>query len=79
VGKIGRLFETLFELHLGDIAKEDHESELFSGFLGGMSQEYIDSHSPPQVVRDFMAGMTDKFFMRQCQQRLFPQRMPSRF
>jgi hypothetical protein len=30
-----------------------------------MSQEYIDSHSPPEVVRDFIAGMTDKFFMRQ--------------
>ena len=44
VGKIGRLFETLFDLYLGDIAKENRESELFSGFLGGMSQEYIDSH-----------------------------------
>jgi dGTPase len=79
VGKIGRLFETLFDLYLGDIAKENRESELFSGFLGGMSQKYIDFYSPPEVVRDFMAGMTDKFFMRQCQQRLLPQSMPSRF
>jgi len=79
VRKIGRMFETLFELYLEDFAKENRESELFSGFLDGMSREYIDSHSPAEVVRDFIAGMTDEFFMRQCQLRLLPQRMPSRF
>jgi len=79
VGKIGRMFETLFELYLEDFAKENRESDLFSGFLDGMSREYIDSHSPPEVVRDFIAGMTDEFFMRQCNLRLLPQRMPSRF
>jgi dGTPase len=79
VGKIGRMFETLFELYLEDFAEENRESDLFSGFLDGMSAEYIDSHSPPEVVRDFIAGMTDEFFMRQGQQRLLPQRMPSRF
>lgn len=79
VGKIGRLVETLFELYLEDFDKENRESDLFSGFLDGMSREYLDSHSPAEVVRDFIAGMTDEFFMRQCQLRLLPQRMPSRF
>jgi len=79
VKKIGRLFETLFELYLDDFAKENRESDLFKGFLDGMSQEYIDTHSPAEVVRDFIAGMTDDFFMRQCQLRFLPQRMPSRF
>jgi dGTPase len=79
VGKIGRLFETLFELYLEDFTKENRESDLFSGFLDGMSQDYVEDHSPAEVVRDFIAGMTDKFFMKQCQLRLLPQRMPSRF
>ncbi len=79
VGKIGRLVETLFELYLEDFDKENRESDLFSGFLDGMSRDYLDNHSPAEVVRDFIAGMTDEFFMRQCQLRLLPQRMPSRF
>ena len=73
------MFETLFALYLEDFAEEHRESDLFSGFLDGMSREYIDSHTPAEVVRDFIAGMTDAFFMRQCQLRLLPQRMPSRF
>jgi dGTPase len=79
VGKIGRLFETLFELYLEDFAKESRTSALFSGFLDGMSREYLESHSPAEVVRDFIAGMTDEYFMKQCRLRLLPQRMPSRF
>jgi dGTPase len=79
VGKIGRLIETLFELYLEDLNKENRQSDLFTGFLDGMSEEYLDSHCPAEVVRDFIAGMTDAFFMRQSQLRLLPQRMPSRF
>ncbi len=79
VGKIGRLIETLFQLYLDDLTDENRESDLFRGFLGGMSKAYTDNHTPAEVVRDFIAGMTDKYFMRQCQLRLLPQRMPSRF
>jgi len=79
VGKIGRLVETLFEIYLDDLTHENRESDLFKGFLDGMSKKYTDNHTPAEVVRDFMAGMTDKYFMRQCQLRLLPQSMPSRF
>ncbi len=79
VGKIGRLVETLFEIYLDDLIHENRESDLFKGFLDGMSKKYTDNHTPAEVVRDFMAGMTDKYFMRQCQLRLLPQSMPSRF
>jgi dGTPase len=77
--KIGRLFEILFELYLEDFTKERHQSALFSGFLDGMSAEYLENCTPPEVVRDFIAGMTDAYFLKQCQDRLLPQRMPSRF
>jgi dGTPase len=79
VSKIGRMFETLFELYLSDLAQENRQSDLFNGFLDGMSQEYIEAHSAAEVVRDFIAGMTDDFFMRQCQLRFLPQRMPRHF
>ena len=79
VSKIGRLFETLFALYLEDYEKENKDSALFSGYLDGMSQEYIETHSPAEMVRDLIAGMTDEYFMKQCHGRLLPQRMPSRF
>jgi dGTPase len=79
VEKIGRMFETLFEIYLEDFTRENRDSALFSGFLDGMSRDYLDSHAPAEVVRDFVAGMTDEYFMRQCALRLLPQRMPSRF
>jgi len=79
VAKIGRLVETLFEIYLDDLTHENRESDLFKGFLDGMSKKYTDKHTPAEVVRDFIAGMTDKYFMRQCQLRLLPQSMPSRF
>jgi dGTPase len=46
VGKIGRLVETLFEIYLDDLASENLESDLFKGFLGGMSRAYTDKHTP---------------------------------
>ncbi|UCG14365.1 MAG: HD domain-containing protein [Deltaproteobacteria bacterium] len=79
VGKIGRLLETLFDLYLEDLASKNRGSLLFTGFLDGMSHKYVENHTPPEVVRDFIAGMTDEYFMKQCHLRLLPQRMPSRF
>jgi dGTPase len=77
--KIGRLFELLFEVYLEDFEKERRDSALFSGFLDGMSLDYLKRHSSAEVVRDFVAGMTDDYFLKQCQERLLPRRMPSRF
>jgi dGTPase len=33
-----------------------------------MSEEYINDHSKEEVVRDFIAGMTDHYFLRQSPQ-----------
>jgi len=76
--KIGRLFEMLFEIYLEDLEKGNRESALFTGFLDGMSPEYITSHAPAEIVRDFIAGMTDAYFLKQCSERILPQKMPSR-
>jgi dGTPase len=31
-----------------------------------MDDHYMRDHSPAEVVRDFIAGMTDKYFLQQC-------------
>lgn len=64
--KIKRLFDILFNRYLNDIEAGREDSVIFSGFLKDMDHQYVHDHSPAEVVRDFIAGMTDKYFLRQC-------------
>ncbi|MEN8199618.1 MAG: HD domain-containing protein [Thermodesulfobacteriota bacterium] len=61
---IGDCYETLFELYLNSL-----ETGTSSGpvdLMSDMSATYLASHSPAAMVCDFMAGMTDNFFLRQA-------------
>jgi len=69
---IQTLFELLFESYLDDLQQGNERSKIFSGILADMSEEYIDSHRPAEIVRDFIAGMTDRYFLLQCPERLRP-------
>ena len=66
------LFRRLFEEYLGAIDRRREESVIFRGFLNGMSPDYIARHRPAEVVRDFIAGMTDSYFIEQCPPHLRP-------
>jgi dGTPase len=69
---IRTLFDILFSQYLEDMEKENRQSQIFLGFLKDMSQEYIQSHHRAEVVRDFIAGMTDRYFLDQCPEELRP-------
>jgi dGTPase len=66
------LFEHLFATYLGDIHQNHHESLIFTGFLEDMSADYVAEHQPAEIVRDFISGMTDSFFLAQCPPELHP-------
>ena len=66
------LFEMLFETYLNDIQIGNHDSKIYSNFLSDMSDDYVDTHQPAEIVRDFIAGMTDRYFLLQCPERLRP-------
>ena len=69
---IRKLFELLFETYLADLAQENQSSRIFSGFLRDMSEEYVRTHQPAEIVRDFIAGMTDQYFLHQCPEAMRP-------
>ena len=69
---IKKLFEILFEQYFNDIETENRSSVIFNGFLKDMSEDYINNHSKEEIVRDFIAGMTDQYFLRQCPQHMRP-------
>jgi dGTPase len=70
---IRRLFELLFDRYLKDIRRGNRSSVIFSAFLKDKSRRYTEEHKPEEIVRDFIAGMTDQFFIRQCPENMRPQ------
>jgi len=71
--KIKDLFDLLFNRYLKDIEAGREDSVIFTGFLKDMDEQYLQDHCPAEVVRDFIAGMTDKYFLRQCPPESRPQ------
>jgi dGTPase len=77
--KIKLMFELLFEKYLLDLKEGNKSSDIFREFLDGMSSEYGSSTPPAGIVRDFIAGMTDDYFLGQCSKHLIPQTKSMRF
>ena len=63
---LSSLFGFLFKKYLNDIRRKNMSSVIFSQFLNGMSASYTETHSGAEIVRDFIAGMTDAYFLNQC-------------
>jgi dGTPase len=72
--KIKLMFELLFKTYLRDLEAGNRASDIYREFLDGMSPEYKDETPPAAVARDFIAGMTDEYFLAQCNRHLIPQR-----
>ena len=71
--RIEKLFEILFETYLEDIRKHRKSSVIYGQFMKDMTDEYIQSHRPAEIVRDFISGMTDQYFLDQCPKKMRPQ------
>lgn len=79
--KIKKLFEILFETFLDDLERKNTNSVIFTNFLNGMDEKYLElvDKNPALVVTDFIAGMTDAYFLRIASNILLPQPLPERF
>jgi dGTPase len=71
--KIKIMFQLLFEKYLRDLETGNHDSDIDKEFLTGMSSAYQAHTTKAAVVRDFIAGMTDEYFLTQCRRHLVPQ------
>ncbi len=74
LNQIGELFKRLFDQYLWDLKHKNKDSVIFRQFLMDMSQAY-QNNAPEEIVRDFISGMTDRYFLAQCQSDLKPVRM----
>jgi dGTPase len=64
--KIHLCYARLFEYYLEQLEKDSKGSEVGRNILHSMTDEYLHAHSPAAMVRDYIAGMTDDFFLRRA-------------
>jgi dGTPase len=71
--KIEALFHHLFVRFLADVEAGREDSPIWVDFLAAMDPGYRESSRPAEIVRDFLASMTDAYFLRTSQELFFPQ------
>ncbi|MGD8291297.1 MAG: HD domain-containing protein [Desulfobacterales bacterium] len=70
--RIEELFEYLFETYLVDMKKQGESSVIFKQFLKDMKPSYVQRFRPAEIVRDFISGMTDQYFLAQIPEPMRP-------
>jgi dGTPase len=66
LGKITDCYRVLFASCLEQFAKQERQAEMYANFLQEQGQEYFAGRQPAEMARDFIAGMTDAYFLRQA-------------
>lgn len=63
---VRRIYLYLFETYLNDLETGSPTLPPLRRFYDGLGHGYLATHSNIEIVRDFIAGMTDSFFIRQA-------------
>jgi len=59
------MFRTVFNKSLDALKRNDVSSSIYTVYLNGMSDEYLNNTTNERKVIDYIAGMTDDFFVNQ--------------
>lgn len=71
--RIERGFEILFAHFFDELKNQNTQSEIFQHFLISKSASYVRQTPDELKVRDFLAGMTDRYFSNILQKVIVPQ------
>lgn len=71
--KIKSAFGLLFECIFEDFKKKDKQSHLYKNFIHSKSKQYVEETQDVQIVIDYIAGMTDSYFISALEQFVIPQ------
>ncbi|MCE5339491.1 MAG: HD domain-containing protein [Methanomicrobiaceae archaeon] len=79
--KIRFMFRYLFDRVLEDIKEKREGSLVYEDLINApwVSPRYIAAAAPEERVRDFIAGMTDRYFEQVFRQSILPARVRSRY
>lgn len=65
LNKVNKMFNQLFKLYYDQILNKENKEDIYVLFLNNMCSEYLNNTSPARKVLDYIAGMTDNFFIEQ--------------
>lgn len=79
--KIERMYATLFETYLQDLKNGRRDSKIVWEFIktGWTSPRYLETATDAELVRDFIAGMTDRYFAKRFEECVIPRRVDGKF
>ena len=79
--KIRQMFATLFTAGIRDLERDNRKASVFTDFIdsGYVSETYLGSATPAELVRDFIAGMTDRYFARRYEECVLPRKVVGKF
>lgn len=60
-----KMFNSLFDLYYSHLENKSFEEDIYTLFLDSMNSHYNENESNARKVIDFIAGMTDDFFISQ--------------
>ena len=63
---IASAYRTLFACYLADLGRGNRQAPIFSEYLCLLEPGYRERNPEAAVVRDFIAGMTDDYFLNQA-------------
>lgn len=63
------MFEYLFESYLNDLNNKNKASSIYKVFLNDMDYNYLVNTTSTRMVIDYIAGMTDEYFIREFNNR----------
>lgn len=66
LARITDCYRVLFASCLAQFAGEQRQAEMYANFLQEQGPAYLESQPPAVLARDFIAGMTDAYFLRQA-------------
>ncbi|MEN6395231.1 MAG: phosphohydrolase, partial [Methanoregula sp.] len=79
--KIKTMYRILFSKYLEDLESDRRDSKIVAEFTSSpwVNQDYLHSTSPAGLVRDFIAGMTDRYFLKRFEECVLPRRVERSF
>lgn len=71
--------EFLFDEVVLDIKKMKKNSPVFRDFILEMDREYVEKNSPYQIAIDYIASMTDRYFIDIFKEKFVASSLPRYF
>ena len=79
--KIRHMYATIFVTCLNDLENEAREAKIFTDFIDSnwISRNYLQSATFAELTRDFIAGMTDRYFAKRFEECVIPHKIEGKF